>query len=97
MSNQRYVMDYHANVLLYYGQGWVHGDGKLEYMKEGARQYKAGDKVTVTVNLETGQVTWLLNGQEGISHRMERLKNKSIRWVPMIAMRSKGDIVEILE
>ena len=73
----------------------MYGDGGKE--KEGGKEYKNGDKVTVTVNLETGEVAWLINGQEGASYKMERLKNKSINWVPYILMRYNGDKVEILE
>ena len=63
----------------------------------GGRSWKDGDKVTVHVNLETGEVAWLINGQEGASYKMERLKNKSINWVPYILMFRNGEKVEILE
>ena len=65
--------------------------------KGGGRRYYDGDKVTVTVNLETGEVAWLINGQEGQTYKMEKIKNKSINWVPYIQMYYNGHKVEILE
>ena len=73
----------------------MQGDGGK--YKEGGRKYKEGDKVTVHVNLETGEVAWLINGQEGQTYKMEKIKNKSINWVPHIRMYYKGEKVEILE
>ena len=73
---------------------WGDGQGMV---KRGGRRFGSGDKVTVTVNLETGEVAWLINGQEGQTYKMEKLKNKSINWVPYIEMLRNGDKVEILE
>ena len=53
--------------------------------------------MTVTINLETGQVMWQVTGQEVIGYKMEKLKRKFTSWVPYIGMANKGDKVEILE
>ena len=50
--------------------------------KKGERGFEERDKVTVIVKIETGEVTWLINGQERQRYKMEKIKNKSIEWVP---------------
>ena len=83
-------------IMVYYGRtGSICGDGGEE--KRGGKGYNEGDQVTVTINLETGQVMWQVTGQEVIGYKMEKLKRKFISWVPYIGMANKGDKVEILE
>ena len=65
--------------------------------KKGERGFEERDKVTVIVKIETGEVTWLINGQERQRYKMEKIKNKSIEWVPYIRMFVVGTKVEIME
>ena len=83
-----------------YGKGYVWGDGEGEFdnkKRSFRRGFNLGDTVTVAVNMETGLVTWIVNGKELTNYTMNSVKNRSIKWVPYLDFGSTGDKVEIIE
>ena len=93
LRNKRYVSWDHAHILFYYGLGSVYGDAKSWIKSEGSG-YKAGDTVGVKANLQTGEVTWTVNGDKQATHTMAKIKDGNIRWVPYIKMYNNGDAIE---
>ena len=71
-----------------------YGDQKKLDMREG-NGFKEGDKVTVTTNMETGEVNWKVNGALEASDWMRKIRDQCINWVPFISIHTRGDIVEI--
>ena len=59
--------------------------------------FKEGEKVTVQVNMETGEVVWTVNEKKEADYKWKKLKNTSINWVPYLDMGSGGDIVEMID
>ena len=50
--------------------------------------------VGVKVNLQTGEVSWTVNGQRQATYTMAKIKDDKIRWVPYICMYDNGDAIE---
>ena len=69
--------------------------GKGVIKNEGG--FKQGDTVTVSADMETGKVTWKVNGTIKASHKTDKLKRKKIKWVPYIWMWNEGDQIEWLD
>ena len=88
LNGTRSVDPSRLNVLSYYGRdGGLYGDGKTGFKKEGSG-FKEGDKVTVSMGMETGVVIWLViwlvNGIKQAGHKMDRIIHTNIDWVPYI-------------
>ena len=45
----------------------------------------------MTVSLEKGAVEWEVNGEKQASHRMKKLKDRTVRLVPFIYLMHTGD------
>lgn len=52
-----------------------------------------GDIVTLRANLQTGLIEWLVGGEVRAKVVWQKLKDKSINWVPMIRFYDHGDII----
>ena len=50
--------------------------------------------MTVSVNLEKGEVEWSINRIRQFKYYVERFKEKKINWVLYLYMNNKGDCVE---
>ena len=96
MANSRFVSflnSGNSNIILYDGcEGYVY-DGEIH------RKWKKlqnGDQVTVTVDLEEGQVECVINGVPQFSYSKAQLKDNTRKWVPYFEMFDQGDCVEWL-
>ena len=50
-----------------------------------------GECVTVTVNTEQSQIIFTVDGQIRYTHVSDKIKEKSIKWVPYICLDNEGD------
>ena len=84
------------DAIWYHGyNGSVWGDGKRELWK-GGRRLKTGNIVTINLDLNTGEVKWIIDEEPQFRYSMEKLKDNEIYWVPFLALHDQGDIVEWL-
>lgn len=56
--------------------------------------YRIGERVGVTFTTDQGVVSWTLNCRFKCQYTSEKLKDTRIKWVPVIAMKDRGDIVK---
>ena len=94
LKNDRSVKGDHPRILFYNGNSAkVYGDGKGILKKEGFG-FGEGDTVGLRVDMETGEVEWTVNGVRQVAYTMESVKDGRVKWVPMLRMYEKGDVVE---
>ena len=85
------------NIISYYGHiGNIYGDGK-GWIKETKIKPKEGSTVLMSVSILKGEIYWEIDGKKTESYFMDRLKDKSIKWVPFIKMYCTGDEVVWME
>ena len=91
------IEDSTPNAVYYSGDdGRVMGDGEDEALWEGAKRLDSGDIVSVTVDLEKGEIEWKVNEISQFKYLMPKLKEGNIKWVPLLWMYNTGDCVEWL-
>ena len=99
-ANQRTKRDTEKNDSNYYvrwygGSGLVEEGGKDDIKDEG-NGFHQGNTVTLSVDMSSGGIIWSVNGQRRATHQTDKLKKKSINWVPYVLIYSNGDSVEWL-
>ena len=50
--------------------------------------------VRVRVNEEKGEIEWLVDENIRASHQTDKLKDREIKWAPMIKFFDQGDCIE---
>ena len=50
----------------------------------------------MTVDLDQGEVGWVVNSVNQYKHYMSKLKDNRMKWVPYLYMYSLGDCLELL-
>ena len=77
-------------MIFYNGKYYHNGE---EYKKiEGELWLKAGDIVSMTVNVPTCTVTWTRNGEVKAQQQFKQLQGASIKWVPYIYLYSEDSV-----
>lgn len=56
--------------------------------------FAQGDLVRMIVNQDNGTIEWRMNGIPEVFYRSERLKDKSIPWVPFVIFIDHGDAIK---
>ena len=71
-------------MIFYFGfNGYLVGDGK-GYFENTNIEPKEGSTVLMSVSILKGEIYWEIDGKKTESYFMDRLKDKSIKWVPFI-------------
>ncbi len=55
-----------------------------------------GECVTVTVNTEQSQIIFTVDGQIRHTYVSDKIKDRTIKWVPFIRLFSKDDSIKIV-
>ncbi len=55
-----------------------------------------GECVTVTVNTQQSQIMFTVDGQIRYKYVSDKIKDRTIKWVPWIALRYKDDSIKIV-
>lgn len=55
-----------------------------------------GECVTVTVNTEQSQIIFTVDGQIRYTYVSGKIKDKTIKWVPLIYLNNKDDSIKIV-
>ena len=85
------------NIIYYQGfNGNLGGDGN-GLIKSTNIIPKEGSTVLMSMSIFKGEIYWEIDGKKTESYFMDRLKDNSIKWVPMIQMFHTGDEVVWME
>ena len=96
--NNEFTDSSENNIIFYYGHnGWIYGDGKWDALIRTNIKPKEGGTVLMSVSILKGEIYWEIDGKKTESYFMDRLKDKSIKWVPYILMYCIGDEVVWME
>ena len=91
-KEERWTDSYNPNVICYFGcSGLVVGDrGQTQ---DGGKFIKNDDTITIRMDEEKGEIQWCVNEEVVQTYCSSRLKDSSIRWVPLLQMYKIGDKV----